>query len=134
MGAGEPEEQGPGCTEGPGPYRERSPAAYLGLTLGLPWAYLGLTLEGVSRERLATSGGHRACCGQVSTHRGTHMNKQRGAYRLAFSQPATDDEEHYQHHHERCRDHRERRQREGHRIPPPAVAHTMRRGGCQQRR
>src|SRR5215207_1034458 len=32
------------------------------LTLGLPWAYLGLTLEGVSRERLATSGGPRAYC------------------------------------------------------------------------
>src|SRR5215204_1236621 len=45
MGAGEPEEQGPGCTEGPGPYRERSPAAYLGLTLGLPWAYLGGGLQ-----------------------------------------------------------------------------------------
>jgi hypothetical protein len=55
MGAGEPEEEGPGCTDGPGPYRERSPERS-------PAAYLGLTLEGGPQRRLATSGGHRAYC------------------------------------------------------------------------
>jgi hypothetical protein len=53
MGAGEPEEEGPGSTEGPGPYRERSPerspAAFF-------VAYLGLTLEGDPQGRLATPG------------------------------------------------------------------------------
>jgi hypothetical protein len=37
MGAGEPEEERPGCTDGPGPYREE-PGEEPG---GLPWAYLG---------------------------------------------------------------------------------------------